>query len=415
MERPSIVLAAGDCRANAYRLGSPVMFDRLVKLVERNPKNYHHELKSSSQYAELLKWVEASVQKLADPFYKLSTKCAWILRGIEEFPACATCGHVFSDRNVSVRNGYSRFCSAKCNCSNEETIRKSQAKKLAEHGSAGWNNPAKSRMTRYAANDGKWEKPDTGSKRRATNIKQCGFGCNLQSEESKAKSRETNLARRGVEYSMQDPKVTGKAVATKNRKYGNGRGDPSHFTYVPTPERAAKNVATCMRLYGVPNGGASAEAQFKIHARYTYCGKSFDSGPELAFEIWLNNNNIVHSYRDGSYVEYAYEYGGKSFTCRYYYDFRLACGLIVEIKGRHLMDKNMKLINPYADTAYKRGRMPRDVYLKITAKYAAKQACMEKNHVVVLTNESYKIYEDYVSLKYGKGYIKQFRNAKSLG
>ena len=122
-----------------------------------------------------------------------------------------------------------------------------------------------------------------------------------------------------------------------------------------------------MERYGVPNGGAAAEAQAKAKARYTYKGRVFDSAPELAFKIWLDDNGIRHVYRAGEYLPYEYEYGGKTYCARYYYDFRLEDGRIIEIKGGQFIDGDGNLINPYALKQLKNGEMTADRYGKISA------------------------------------------------
>lgn len=244
--------------SNAYRDESLEMFGVLAEVVRHNPKNYCHQLKGA-RFRELVEWIDRSVPKLSDPFYKTSTKVRWILTGITDFPRCRTCGRAFSDRNVSARDGYPKFCSAKCNLSNGETIGKCNSTRLARYGKSRCD-VEKTRRLRYRRNGGKWEKPDSAERRRSTNLERYGVACSLRSEAVVEKSRRTNLAKRGVEYPSQNPACAQKAVRTKTARYGNGRCDPSRFARSMPPSAAAKRRATCMERYGVANGGASRQA-----------------------------------------------------------------------------------------------------------------------------------------------------------
>lgn len=135
---------------------------------------------------------------------------------------------------------------------------------------------------------------------------------------------------------------------------------------------------------------------------------SFDSKPELAFYVWLKDNNIRFKYHPDRFFEYNV---GRNVS-RYYPDFILSCGLVIEIKGIHFFEnynKGGRMILPYKY----RNRLSRNQVEALNAKYEAKHRCMIHNNVIVLTNDDYKQYVDYVKATYGPGFINSCRMHKS--
>lgn len=89
-----------------------------------------------------------------------------------------------------------------------------------------------------------------------TNMKKFGVPNVFQSDECKMKSRETNLARHGVEYASQSAVVQEKCKDTCRIRYGSS-------TYLHSEEGEAAVRKINLERYGVENGGGSVQAKVK--------------------------------------------------------------------------------------------------------------------------------------------------------
>jgi len=143
-----------------------------------------------------------------------------------------------------------------------------------------------------------------------------------------------------------------------------------------------------MDKYGVKNGGATFESISKARRKYFYDNTYFSSCPEIAYYIWLKDNNIKFEYQPKSKAIKYLDCKGEQHT--YYPDFWIIdTDEIHEIKGLHCFEgfnKNNKMIW---------FRHPEKNYIA-----EAKQQCMIKNNVRIITNEDYKQYIDYCSDKF---------------
>lgn len=156
---------------------------------------------------------------------------------------------------------------------------------------------------------------------------------------------------------------------------------------------------TNLLKYGNENAGASTIIQKKIKKRYIYNNIYFHSAPELAFYIYLKDNNIDFQYHSNEYFEYIFN-GNKH---RYYPDFKIN-GQFIEIKGDQFFDKNGKMKAPF------KSHFKTDNEYEIACKqYETKYKCMLDNNVKILRNIDYQKYIDYIDKKYGKNYLKQFK------
>ena len=84
----------------------------------------------------------------------------------------------------------------------------------------------------------------------------------------------------------------------------------------------------------------------KAKSKYFYNNIFFDSAPELAYYIWLKDNNISFEYHPN--VSFKYEHGGRTYI--YQPDFKVGNKLI-EIKGDHFFKEDGTMQNPYDHTA----------------------------------------------------------------
>lgn len=159
---------------------------------------------------------------------------------------------------------------------------------------------------------------------------------------------------------------------------------------------ASKNVLEKFKInykekFGVENSSQNPLVRRKQATKYKYENINFDSKPEMAYYIWLKDNNIDFEFQPNVKFEYLYE------NKLYYYipDFKVE-NEYIEIKGLQFFknyDINETMINPFDRTQ--------------DAKYEAKHQCMIKNNVKILTDT--KIYENYVKNKYGRTYLDSFK------
>lgn len=159
---------------------------------------------------------------------------------------------------------------------------------------------------------------------------------------------------------------------------------------------ASKNVLEKFKInykekFGVENSSQNPLVRRKQATKYKYENMNFDSKPEIAYYIWLKDNNIDFEFQPNVKFEYLYE------NKLYYYipDFKVE-NEYIEIKGLQFFknyDINETMINPFDRTQ--------------DAKYEAKHQCMIKNNVKILTDT--KIYENYVKNKYGRTYLDSFK------
>ena len=126
---------------------------------------------------------------------------------------------------------------------------------------------------------------------------------------------------------------------------------------------------------------------------------NFDTAPELAYFIWLKDNNIDFEYHPQKFFEYEFE--GR--IHRYFPDFFVE-NKYIEIKGDQFFKPDGTMFCPYRNKT-----ISDKIYEQRCRMYEAKQQCMTKNGVVILKSADYKIYIDYVRNKYGHDYLKKFR------
>lgn len=105
-----------------------------------------------------------------------------------------------------------------------------------------------------------------------------------------------------------------------------------------------------------------------MRRKYTYNGIMFDSAPEIAYYIWLTDNNIQFKYHPS--IRLSYYANGK----KHYYepDFLiLATNQLEDIKG--------------------------DQFLKLTFIQRSKERmdCMKRNNVRLIFSNEYNLYMNY--------------------
>ena len=277
----------------------------IIDLYANYPKHYVKMMLSEKHkdiYRPLVEWVygKTAFLKDGDGFkYDLQTRLNWLFNGKSLSTKCAAgCGRTPAlNRSLRMNDPFPEYCCTKCSTNAAATVEKA-------------------RMTRYAANGGKWESDDTRQKIDATvqakldedpdwyrkRTAKCeatkvrnGHGPKWNNRDkmretvaahidddpayydkiaeksratktarhgdpnwvNPAKARETNMARRGFEYATRDPLVKAKSKNTFRR---NHPGLTSSFQLPGVYEKA---IAAWQEKYEVDRPLKSAIVQKK--------------------------------------------------------------------------------------------------------------------------------------------------------
>lgn len=116
----------------------------------------------------------------------------------------------------------------------------------------------------------------------------------------------------------------------------------------------------------------------KMHKKYIFDNKNFDSSWEMAYYAYLKDHNIDFEYHPN--IVFIYEINDKKH--KYFPDF-IVNNEIIEIKGNHLLEGKMKIPNE-------------------------KLICMKNNNVKILLYNDIKEYIIYFKENYGD--VKNYKN-----
>ena len=161
------------------------------------------------------------------------------------------------------------------------------------------------------------------------------------------------------------------------------------------PDVKKHRVESSMKIYGCENPMQNHDVRVKQQQKYVFHDISFDSIPEIAYYIWLTDNNISFEYQPNISLEYEYE--GKKHV--YMPDFKVEDQL-VELKGSQFLKEDGSWKNPYDKSQ--------------DGLFEAKHQCLLKNSVKIIYTDEYMNYVKYVEEKYGKDYLKQFKKSKNV-
>ena len=340
-----------DRENNIYYKNNSKYFDELFQIVSNNRKTFARLLTHSKSY--LLNWINNvlpdCIVKSVNFEYSISTKCAWIFLSLTDFPKCKMCNknEKFKQKNINSLNGYLEYCCISCAQQSKEVQNK-------------------------IIN---------------TNLKKYNKAYFSQTAEYVKKINTTNKIRYGTDWACQS------AIVKKHIQQSmiDHFGVPSVFM---SDEFKQKYVDTCMKRYGVRNGGCSRQAFNKMHRKYQYDNIQFDSSPELAYYIWLKDLSIKFEFQPAT----TFEYNFNRMKCIYCPDFYLIEEKqYVEIKGDHFF-KDGKMICPWRKSTW-----TDEQYSAICNKYEAKRQCMLANNVKILKTSSDEVKQaiQHVKAKYG--------------
>lgn len=328
--------------------------------------------------------IEETNDLLSSDFYTLTTRTYFCINDLHKFPICPSCGRIIDNKNVAnIKLGYNQYCSRSC-------INKD---------------------------------PNIRRKIDSTNFKKFGVVNALCLESSREKNRQVKAANKKpkqnyIRKSKEEVSLNHKKgyyekyIKTMNEKYGVNNISQLQEIKEKKKKTLLKNYGTThfgynfsknyFKKHGIHNPSQSAEIHRKQVSKYTFEDKKFSSAAEIAFYIWLRDNQIDFEYEPN--VFFTFEFNG--IKRRYFPDFKVN-NQIIEIKGDHFFDKNGKMKCPF-----KRKEWSDKTKENIDALYEAKHQCMIENNVKIILYSEMNFYFEYINKMYGKNYLKQFKNFK---
>ena len=360
---------------------------------------------------------------------------------------CLICGN--ETKFISILRGYRTCCCLTCNYAYARSLITDEAKersicnmrktKLEKYGDPNYSNTEKAKQTKIE----KYGDPNYSNTEKARQTKIEKYGDPNYSNTEKAKQtclekygqahftnrekcKETFKKRYGTKNIFALDEIKEKIAKTKLIKYGD-----AHFTNrekfintcnekygvnnvfsVPEVQEKIKNTClekynveysfqaeqtkekiknTCLKKYGVKNPMQNHDIRVSNQQKYEYDNRKFDSSWELAYYIYLKDNQIDFEYQPD--ITFNYNYLG---TIHYYHpDFKVN-NEYVELKGLQFFEDknpNNKMINPY-DRAQ-------------DGLYEAKHQCMIEHNVKIITNCD--TYLNYINDKYTADFLPLFK------
>ena len=420
---------------NPYYKNNPEMFDILIEEVFKNIISYGRRFKSKKlQY--LVKQIESQLCFINDDIHKFTdypiNECIYfIFYGITNFPKCPICGKIMDNPKnfLNIYVGFTHTCSKQCGelyrqqsyintcidrygvphyaqnkkryeerCDNlekkygvrnvfqlESTKLASRKTKKKKYGSENYTNIELAKKHRYERYDGNWESEEAKLKRKNTFIKNYGVDNPMKSEIGKKKYADGIEKKygKGIRNISQVESIKQKKIETCQKNYGVD-------SPLQSKELLKRFEQSCIDLYDVPYPMQNPKIYRKAKSKYLYDEKYFASAPELAFYIWLKDNNIEFEYQPSPGFDYIVD----DKVHKYLPDFKID-EMYFEIKGDQFFDKNGNLIDPYNQK-------------NINAPLA-KQKCMMEHNVIILRHNEYRMFLFYINEKYGVNYLKQFK------
>lgn len=387
-----IKIEINDIENNVYYKNNPQYFLELKELVENNPKKYSCLLKIGKKYKALNVWLNILLPLLQNNNYKYSTKCWWIFNNIQKFPKCKFCQNPF--KNINVRNikfGYSHYYSYKCMCKDPDY----------------WTYYKACIQNKYGKNiTNVFQLQKTKNKIKQTSLKLYGIESPNATEQAKKKKCQTNINKYGVPYVMQSLEFQKKYKKTMIELYGADNPmkidifknkakqtniDKYNAPYIMQVKQfKEKSKQCCLEKYNVEHVLQNHDILKKARSKYFYNNLYFASKPEIAFYIWLKDNNVQFEYQPNILFKYSINN-----NIKYYQPDFIVNSDYIELKGDQFFKKDGTMQNPYDHSQ--------------DEIYEAKHQCMIKNNVKILRYEQYKKYLDYIAEKYGSKYLDNFK------
>ena len=408
---------------------------------------------------DLVQWIYKQTEFLNSEKITFSTRIFYIINNIKTLPTCAldTCNKTLHNLNFSITADKTTFythhcCRAhiqldknvrakientmldkygvKCPLNTEDSLEHRKQTNLKKYGV---EFPLQSKVIQKQCNDtlkknygvdSSFKSPVIRNKIKNTCIKNYGVENPFESVEVRNKIKHSYKEKYGVENPMQVKEIKEKAQNTMRERYGKKsyletlecKEITKTYLKEHKEELQQKIEATKLERYGHKNGKIFGSAdvnktmiekygsihalcnhdiRLKAQSKYKYDDKYFDSSIEIAYYIWLKDNNIKFEYQP----EVDFEYIINDITHKYCPDF-IVDNSYIEIKGEQFFKEDGTMQNPYDHSQ--------------DEIYEAKHQCMIKNNVKILLSNSIEIISaiKHVQQKYGKNYLKQFKVLK---
>lgn len=240
-------------------------------------------------------------------------------------------------------------------------------------------------------------------KRKETSIKNLGVDNPAKSEKIKIKIKKTCKEKYGVESSLQLKEIREKTnESSHSKKSYEKRRNTCLKKYGVKHHMQNKKIQEKLRttyknFTGFEHPMKNPEIKQKMIKKYGEIGRvkgyyfdniHFDSSWELAFYIWLTDNNKQFIY----HPQFTFEYIGDDEQSHTYLPDFLVEGKFYEIKGTQFFNEKGEPYNMYTKTFW-------------WGKYNS----LKENNITILLKDDIKQYLDYVKSTYGKDFLKLFK------
>lgn len=357
-------------------------YDQLIWIKDNCPKQLSIMIKRRKY---LYDYVIQNTPKLCDNKNDISYCVYWILNPIlskNNIYKCKQCNKQLTYKNyINIFSGFTEFCSCKCAAKNNNTREKCKNTCIKKYNVTNPNKTQeirdkieKTKLLRY--NDKNWNNREKAIK---TEKEKCMSNPNYFKEKYE-KTKQTKI-KNGHSPTWNNREKYKQTYAKQHNGIMHNFSDPVIIE---------KRKQTWKEKYGVNHISQCHNIRVKQKAKYYYNDIYFDTAPELAYYIWLTDNNISFTYQPN--IVFKYKLANKLHL--YFPDF-LVDNKIVEIKGDHFFKKDGTMQNPF-------NHMQDDLY-------EAKHQCMLENNVYIMRSDEYVKYILYVNDKYGASYLKSFK------
>lgn len=306
--------------------------------------------------------------------------------------------------NILCRN--CRISETKKNKSNKEKLKIEEKRKATCKEKFGVDCCFNTKKSREELKKTDWDKRNNKSK----NTKKEKYG--NENYNNRNKSLKTMIELYG-QHSSKDEKVKEKKLKTCKEKYGGGspicdenirkKAENTKLKKYGNKNNIEKAKSTWIEKYGVDNPMKYSEiVQKALKSKHfetlkkrglVYNGVYFDSSWELAYYIWLTDNNKKFIYQPQTPIEYIDENNVK----RLYYPDFLVDGKFIEIKGNQFFNEKNEPYNLYKKEYWWN-----------------KYNILVENGIYIMREKEAFIYVKYVNEKYGKDFIKSHKITKAF-
>ena len=381
---------------NSYFKQCPQLFEALKKIIDGHitcsiSKTLNMEC--NRQIKELI----IELTPIIPLDRSLNERIYWILHDLHDFPLCVNpnCinGHMKLDRQQYFKGftkGYQKHCCNKCAQFDPKTTQTKKDTTLAKHGNPNYRNPQKTKQTylKHYGVDHPMKSNEFKSWLIQYNLEHYGYEWYFQTDEFKKKAISSlqNIYGEDIINPFQATKVKETIKQTLLRDYG-----VDNISKLPSVKenKIKKMKSTSLDRYGVEWPVQNPEVFIKCKRKLVYDSVQFDSFPEIAYFIWLKDNNIEFEYQPKTTFKYSYE--GKDHF--YHPDF--------------LLVKEHQFIEIKNSSSFVDGKMICLFDRSLDDVYEAKHQCMLKNGIYIMLTEEYMQYVKYVEQKFGKTFRKQ--------